>query len=109
MLVLRFIGFRAEKRADYLAIILFRLCGGENSLDDDEHENEDDFSTSEFNFNVVRPMRQRPQLRLGLHRLGARVLKPIWAANRLIAALFVYPSGTTTPERSSRKDRDRAE
>jgi len=54
-------------------------------------------------------MRQGPQLRLGLHRLGARVLKPIWAANRLIAALFVYPSGTTMPERSSRKDRDRAE
>ena len=37
------------KEPIFLAIILFRLCNGENSLDDDEHENEDDdFSTSEF-------------------------------------------------------------
>jgi hypothetical protein len=36
------------KEPIFLAIILFRLCDGENSLDD-EHENEDDdFSTSEF-------------------------------------------------------------
>jgi len=38
------------KEPIFLAIILFRLCDAENSLeDDDEHENEDDdFSTSEF-------------------------------------------------------------
>jgi hypothetical protein len=37
-----------DRRENILAIILFRLCDGENSRDDDEHENEDDFSTSEL-------------------------------------------------------------
>jgi len=40
------------KEPIFLAIILFRLGDGENSLEDDEHENEDDdFSTSEFRLN----------------------------------------------------------
>jgi hypothetical protein len=37
-----------RKEPIFLAIILFRLCDGEKFEDDDEHENEDDFSTSEF-------------------------------------------------------------
>jgi hypothetical protein len=48
VLVLDLLGFCAEKRADLPGNILFRLCDGEKFEDDDEHENEDDFSTSEF-------------------------------------------------------------
>jgi len=52
-LVLRFIGFCAEKRADLPGNYFVPFCVTVRILeDDDEHENEDDdFSTSEFRLN----------------------------------------------------------
>jgi len=49
VLVLIYWASAPRKEPIFLAIILFRLCDGVRILeDDDEHENEDDFSTSEF-------------------------------------------------------------
>jgi hypothetical protein len=50
VLVLDLLGFCAEKRADlpgnyFVPFVTVRILE-----DDDEHENEDDFSTSEFRF-----------------------------------------------------------
>ena len=81
MLVLDLLGFCADETADLPAIILFRLCDGEDSLEDDEHENEDDdFSTSEFRLKSSKASKQGSE--------SARLLG--WALRERVSLDFFY-------------------
>ena len=68
MLVLDLLDFFVERETDLPATVLFRQCHGETSgiLEDDKHENEDDFSTSVSSFKGVGNETKRTAYRLNL-------------------------------------------